>query len=583
LPWRYHRATTYALRLLSIDWGVLAMSPKKSTRGRKKASGRASSNGNSKRGKSKKGNSEIGRIRLDQYLTRVSGHVVGTVSTDAKIRTYKQTYEVSFDADHVLIAIKDSKSATVKLPREIALDSSLVAFFGLYSGDGSKGTEEPGNPGIILPVLSFSQKEKSLVRFAVDQFRRLFGDAVQFEFSLGEDSAYFMAGRGLERLENFYSDQGTTVDDQTQPLSKVRPILDTADKTYLEETRVDVEGTSEEHLAFYYSHKPAMEKILRQEKIEELSQVGLCAKSSLHVTSSLRRPFKKGARLPGGTSRSDEIRLRGVSVAATLFLKMMHEIEESILADSKKSPSGLVEWVDTPSEVGELIDTYDFFNFHPFGRINGMRPIQLTDTPAQINGQWKASSVVKISRQVRINPLFSYCAGLYLAEGSTPKKLFFTLFDSKPGPLSLGFTSSEGTSIELMLRVLSSVFSKDKILDSWKVKVGSQYFPELVVIGLKEGVPLMRGGHSGDGKVRTAEISLAIKDWAIEVSNTGVGLRPSLLATEFADRFTHVEMTGAGVARIDFSASSSLCRWYFPLLMYAVFGQLVADPSELLT
>jgi hypothetical protein len=83
--------------------------------------------------------------------------------------------------------------------------------------------------------------------------------------------------------------------------------------------------------------------------------------------------------------------------------------------------------------------------------------------------------------------------------------------------------------------------------------------------------------------VRTAEISLAIKDWAIEVSNTGVGLRPSLLATEFADRFTHVEMTGAGVARIDFSASSSLCRWYFPLLMYAVFGQLVADPSELLT
>ena len=525
---------------------------------------------------------KLGKIRLENYLRKVNGQVVGTVSTDAKIRHYHQVYKFSIlDEHHLLLEIEGGAGATVKLPREIDLDSSLVAFFGLYSGDGSKGTEDKNNPGIIKPVLSFSQKEKSLVKFAVDQFRRIFGDAVRFEFSLGEDSAYFMAGDGLSRLEHFYQTMNTTVEIETKPLSTVRPNLDKSDLAYLKETRVDIDGTSEQHLAFYYSHKTAMEDILRQEKLAELLQVGISGEKPDRVTSSLRRPFKKGARLPGGTSRSDEIRLGGVSAAGTIFLKIMHEIEESILANSPMSPSGLIEWGDLPRSIGENIDTFAFFSSNPFGRINGARPVQLSNDSILITGQWKASSVVELFRNVRIDPLFSYCAGLYLAEGSTPKSSLFHLFDSRPGPLSLGFTSSEGTSIELMLRMLSSIFPMERVLETWKVKVGSQYFPELVVIGLKDGVPLMRGGRSGDGKVRTAEVSLAIRTWAIEVSNTGIGGGESLLATQFQNKFTHVEMTGAGVARIDFSASSSLCRWYFPLLMYSVFGSIVDDPSEL--
>jgi hypothetical protein len=526
---------------------------------------------------------KLGKIQLERYLRKVNGQVLGTVSTDAKIRHYQQVYKFSILDDlHLQLEIDGGVGNSVKLPREIDLDGSLVAFFGLYSGDGSKGTEDKNNPGIIKPVLSFSQKEKSLVKFAVDQFRRLFGDAVRFDFSLGEDSAYFMAGAGLDRLERFYQDNNTTVNAETKSLSIVRPNLDKSDLAYLNETRVDVPGTSEQHLAFYYSHKSAMEEILRQEKLIELRQVGISGEEPDRVTSSLRRPFKKGARLPGGSSRSDEIRLGGVSAAGTLFLKIMHEIEESILANSTVSPSGLIEWNDSPSNIGEDLDTFTFFSSHSFGRINGARPIQLTNDSILVTGQWKASSVVELFRHVRIDPLFSYCAGLYLAEGSTPKSSLFNLFDSRPGPLSLSFTSSEGTSIELMLRVLSKVFPMERVLESWKVKVGSQYFPELVVIGLKDGVPLMRGGRSGDGKVRTAEVSLAIKNWALEVSNTGIGDGKSLLATQFPNKFTHVEMTGAGVARIDFAASSSLCRWYFPLLMYSVFGSIVDDPSELI-
>jgi hypothetical protein len=188
-----------------------------------------------------------------------------------------------------------------------------------------------------------------------------------------------------------------------------------------------------------------------------------------------------------------------------------------------------------------------------------------------IQGQWASSKQITLRPQLQIDPLWCYTAGLYLAEGTTPKSVMFSMFRERPSNLGLSFTSSEGVSLEFMLRALEKLFSEKDCLITWKVKVGSQYFPELVVVGLKQGVPMLRGGQSGDGKLRTMEISLSIKDWALIVA-------PVL--ERYEDKYTHVEPTGAGVPRIDFSASSVLCRWYFPFLMYAVFGQVVSDPVE---
>jgi hypothetical protein len=154
------------------------------------------------------------------------------------------------------------------------------------------------------------------------------------------------------------------------------------------------------------------------------------------------------------------------------------------------------------------------------------------------------------------------------------------MYQNKPAGFSLGFTSSEGASIELVLRSLRALFAPELCLESWKIKVGSQYFPELVVTGLKHGVPMLRGGRSGDGKLRTMEISLAHRSWALAIADLAVEApNQSLLHEFYADRFTHVEPTGAGVARIDFSASSALCRWYFPLLMFSVFGSFIETPA----
>ncbi|MDR7927245.1 hypothetical protein RIE95_09665 [Acidithiobacillus thiooxidans] len=521
----------------------------------------------------------LGCLMVEDYLRAVRGRVSGCIVTDAKDRQYRREYVFHENGDKLIVRKEDGNGDAVSIPKVIKLDESLVAFFGLYSGDGAKGSESRSQPGRIIPTISFSQKEKHLVRFAVDQFRRLFPGDIRFTFSLGEDSAYFMDGEGRERLNAHYLSSVGTDTPSHLPLASVRPNLNDGDIRYIAEVRPDVAGSNEDHLSFYYQHQDAMEAILVAEKTAELASVGIEPAKDVKITASLRRPFKKGARQPGGSSRSDEIHLGGLTGIGELFLKMMHEIEDTCLRDSLTSSQGLVRWTAKPSEIGCRIDLLDFYNNNPFGRINRQRPVKLVADGDGLVGQWRRSSEIHLRRSLRVDPLWCYVAGLYLAEGSTPKDALFHMFRASPGSMSLGFTSSEGASLELMLRTLQKVFYSEDCLDAWKIKVGSQYFPELVVTGLKHGVSMLRGGASGDGKLRTMEISLAIKKWALDVSNTPLD-RASLLSSEYAERYSHVEPTGSGVARIDFWASSTLCRWYFPLLMYTVFGDFVADPIE---
>lgn len=522
----------------------------------------------------------LGYLKVSEYLRKVEGKVMGNVITDAKNRIYHREYNFVENGDVITVQRRDGNGDVVSIPNIIPLDESLIAFFGLYSGDGAKGSEDKNNVGRILPNVSFSQKEKHLVRFAVDQFHRLFPGNIRITFSLGEDSAYFMDGIGKDRLTKYYLENGHDALPPLKNLSEVRPKLNDKDLQYLSEVRPDVIGTNEEHLAFYYQHQKAMQNIFIIEKANELKSVGIVLTKNDRVTASLRRPFKKGARQPGGSSRSDEIHLGGLNGIGELFLKMMHEVEESILRDVKVSSQGLVHWNDIPSSVGNTIDIYDFYTNNNYGIINKERPKQLKIVDGILIGQWRRSNEIKLKSKVRLDALWCYVAGLYLAEGSTPKEALFNMFRQSPGALSLGFTSSEGASLELMLRTLRKVFYPEDCITAWKVKVGSQYFPELVVTGLKHGVSMLRGGASGDGKLRTIEISLAIKTWALSVADTPL-THKSLLASEYSHLYSHVEPTGSGVARIDFWASSTLCRWYFPILMYTVFGNITNNPREL--
>lgn len=507
----------------------------------------------------------LGEVRVRDYLEKVRGEVRGRQLSDAKDRYYEARYDWKVnEASGLLEVSRRGTSPAVKIPQTLRLDESLVAFFGLYSGDGAKGSEDPRHPGLIRPPVSFSQREPNLIRFAVKQFRRVFPQA-RFTYSLGEDSAYFFAGEGLEALLAHY--RGKLPD--VPKLARLRPHLNGADLRYLAERRRYQED-AEADLAFYYYHKEIMQQILASKKAEYLIRAGIELGNSDRVTASLRRPYKKGARVAGGSSRSDETHVGGVTGMGELFLKIMHEIEASILEDSQVSPQGLVEWIGTPSRVGEVIDVQEFFRANKYGEVCGERPV-FARRGRSLVGRWPRSKSIDLKTQLLLDPNWCYTSGLYLAEGTTPKQKLFSMYSGRVSGLGIGFTSSENTSIELMLRALSQLFPEDVCLDQWKVKVGSQYFPELVVVGLKNGVPMLRGGRSGDGKLRTMEISLAIKAWALEVA-------PSL--EKYSDRYSHVEPTGAGVPRIDFWASSALCKWYFPLLMFATFGQTTEDPAH---
>ena len=115
----------------------------------------------------------LGYLNVDEYLRTVQGRVVGCVVTDAKNRQYRREYVCDDAGDKIVVRREDGKGDAVSIPKRIELDESLVAFFGLYSGDGAKGSEDRNEVGRIVPTISFSQKEKHLVRFAVDQFRLL--------------------------------------------------------------------------------------------------------------------------------------------------------------------------------------------------------------------------------------------------------------------------------------------------------------------------------------------------------------------------------------------------------------------------
>lgn len=139
----------------------------------------------------------LGKIYIRKYLQDKNGVVTGKVVTDGKLRYYRNEYCVrDLENDYIEISQLNGRGDTFTMPAEVELTEAMIAFFGLYSGDGSKGTEDRHNSDMLHPAISFSQKEPNLVKFAVQQFKVLFSENLIFRFSLGEDSAYFMDGDG---------------------------------------------------------------------------------------------------------------------------------------------------------------------------------------------------------------------------------------------------------------------------------------------------------------------------------------------------------------------------------------------------
>ena len=162
---------------------------------------------------------------------------------------------------------------------------------------------------------------------------------------------------------------------------------------------------NEDHLAFHYFHKDAMQEILTDIKKKDLEKSGLVLDEADRVTASLRRPFKKGAREPGGSSRSDEIYIGGLNGFGEFFLKMLYEMEDSIHADNRISNQGLIQWIDKPSSVGVDIDVKAFFSSHPYGNLAGNRP-KITEDFGILEGIWPRSKKTQTQANFADRPSF---------------------------------------------------------------------------------------------------------------------------------------------------------------------------------
>lgn len=127
----------------------------------------------------------LGYIKIEEFLSSVKGNVIGHVVTDAKHRTFKEQYKwTRLSNESIKIQRSNGTGDVIIVPSVIPLDESLISFFGLYSGDGAKGSEAKNNPGIIKPTISFSQREQNLVLFAFKQFKKLFGDAIRLHIPM---------------------------------------------------------------------------------------------------------------------------------------------------------------------------------------------------------------------------------------------------------------------------------------------------------------------------------------------------------------------------------------------------------------
>lgn len=497
----------------------------------------------------------------DQTCVTVQGKVV----SDAKYRTYEREYKSEWLEGEGKLRVKraDGKGDSIDFPQQLVITPELVAFFGMYSGDGSKGTETfQGSGKIKLHRVSYEAREVNMVKFVVDQFRYIFGNNVNFAFSLGEDSVLFYEGEYLERLIQYYGGK--------LPPPSPLPNLTAKDNEYLGESREYQTNSNEDDLRFYYTHKEAMRDILTRKKQKEFGEAGIALQQKDTVTASLRRPFKKGSRNYGKGSRSDGMAVKGTYGLGELFLFLLHSIEDSILHDKKSSDKGIIKWNAKPSTLGKNVDVKKFFETNPYGKIGGERPI-IGSCPLKksLTGKWPRSKEVKIAKTYNVTPKLCYVSGLYLAEGTGHDKMLSMYLRRETG-FSFSFTSSEDHSLNLVISQIEDFIKEDVIVSTWKIKVGSQYFTELVSISNKINVPMLRGGVKGQGKLRSLEISLVIRDWALD-------LCPTLIP--YSSRFTHVEPTGAGVARIDFSCSSTFCKWLFPVFMESVFSSYMPNPE----
>lgn len=413
-------------------------------------------------------------------------------------------------------ATSRSHSKTIELPRHVTIDAGLLCYFGLYDGDGNKTGD-----------IGFAQNEPILQNYVFDATRKLMGH-FPTEVTILEDTRYFEGPEVKARLDELASD----------------PSYAGATERQLKEQLM---------LERYQSGEIGV--VTREEQTEKLR----------FVISP-----KKGARASGKSSYEIIKNHKGSRLFLPLLLALMKEVIVQLSGLSKMGRKG-IQWFSEGPQHFNLLEYVATSGRCGIAGKNGLfvnHKIVKEQETSFVTAVGRGNEFA-VRKLVPLTPRLFVMFGHYLAEGATTKaKLFRFRKERLPG-LSVEFNSSEDASLEIFLRGLEHYFPNiNRCISYWKVKVGSKYFAEGERLAQKLQVPTIRGGPKGQGKQRSPEIAAAYRKWALDQF-------PSLKG--ITDKFTHLELTGAGIPRVAIACTSSIAPLFFSSLVDLVFEQYSVD------
>lgn len=444
----------------------------------------------------------LGFIDIKKLIS--NGEITGVLTDAGRSREYSQEYSIKETADDQVIVHSNNRSIT--LQRHIEIDPSLLIFLGLYGGDGDK-----------TGTVGFGQKSIDLMEHAYEEMVEFFGHEFDVTYHITEDSLFFESDEMQAELE--------AMDHDGEPLEKKKQYLIDEVREMLEDRGMHVDG----------------------------------------VTATVSDV--KGAREAGQSSREDLIDLRGSKPFLPIILKLIEGVTATLSENLKSYPSDdpWFEWKGKPSEfsayeidIPDYVENSDTCQYYTGS--GKLRRYKIEKNYQDITTLRKPyGQTFDVHSVAEIGPHFLYIAGLYMAEGGTPKEVLVSFYEEPSDTsLSIEFVSTENEELVILIDGFDSICEDfDDFLNYWKVKIGSQYMYETGNAAEKIGAPVLRSGTKGQGKSRSFEVAEGIKRWGIETF-------PAL--GEIEQFFSHIELTGAGIPRWHIAFSSSPAVLFFALM-----------------
>lgn len=497
----------------------------------------------------------FGELNFLNLIVESNGSIISEYFDSGLLHKYEKTFTYQLDEENKQIKLNAPRSKIqIILPYKYTINSNLLIASGLYVGDGSKN------------AITFSQKEDNAKLLMMDVVLSLFSN-INFKLFINEDATYFFESNSELKLEikEFMNQNKDKYTKQFTLISKIDELSEEElfcavynENKYQKYKEKKLYEKFRSVLKKFLVLKPIFEDYLKIEKRHVLDELKVSKEllSDDKLYPNVRLPGVKGGGKLGKGSRSEELDMRELNTFKELFYKVIFDIEISITNNISNIKINQKPWLTWYPSILYL-NSYRYAKKLSWVYGNKRIGYRVVDN---INDTFKLKWMKKeniLPKKVLISPLILFFAGLYLAEGNTPKINIFEFLTKRVTRLKLGITGSEDKSISIAINAMLSFFGDAGRLDYWRLKIGSKYFAEVNSLASRIGIPVLRRGPGGEGYATPSKLTLFYINWLKEVY-------PTLDQMNLFNKFDHVEYTGSGIPRIDI--------FFDDMLKYFLFG-----------